>query len=220
MSSVSDIIRQNYEALQAKIAAACERVGRDPESVTLIAVVKYAEWEWVQTLVALGVADLGESRPQQLVERRPQLDDDIRWHLIGRLQRNKIRKVLPATSLIHSIDSLKLLRAVDRVAEELNLTPRVLLQVNISGEATKAGFSPDGWRSSWQEVKACRHVEVAGLMTMAPESSDPNDARSTFSGLAKLREELGLTELSMGMSGDFEVAIEEEATMVRHKSIA
>ncbi|QDU44022.1 Pyridoxal phosphate homeostasis protein [Symmachiella dynata] len=222
MTTTSETIHRNYESVQQQIADACARVGRESSSVTLIAVVKYAQWEWVQALVAMGVTELGESRPQQLIQRSPLLGDEVCWHFIGHLQRNKIRKTLPVAGLIHSIDSLKLLRAVDRVAEELNLTSRVLLQVNVSGEATKGGFAPEELRASWDAVAECRHVEVSGLMTMAPESRDPGEARATFAGLRNLRDELiaaheglALPELSMGMSGDLEIAIEEGATMVR-----
>jgi len=221
-TTISETIGRNYESVQQQIADACARAECDSASVTLIAVVKYAQWEWVQALVAMGVTQLGESRPQQLLQRSPLLGDEVSWHFIGHLQRNKIRKTLPVAGLIHSIDSLKLLRAVDRVAEELNLTSRVLLQVNVSGEATKGGFAPEELRSSWDAVAECRHVEVCGLMTMAPESRDPGVARTTFAGLRNLRDELiaaheglALPELSMGMSGDLEIAIEEGATMVR-----
>src|SRR4029434_3078020 len=116
-----------------RIAAACRRAGRDPASVTLVAVTKYAEIEWVRRLVELGVLELGENRPQQLVARAQQTAGPVRWHLIGHLQRNKVRSVLPLTTLIHSADSLRLLQAVDRVAAELTLRPRVLIEVNLSG---------------------------------------------------------------------------------------
>ena len=215
-------IAENYATVRRRIEAACERANREPSSVQLVAVTKYAPMDAVRELVALGQRALGESRPQQLLERATLLDaSSVSWHLIGHLQRNKARKLLPVASLVHSIDSLRLLAAIDRLAEELSLRPRVLLEVNVSGEASKHGFSPDELRSAWKEVAAVNHLEIAGLMTMAPYSEDPEAARPVFRKLRKFRDELAsagpliLPELSMGMSGDFEVAIEEGATIVR-----
>jgi PLP dependent protein len=215
-------VAENYTRVRDRIATACARSGRDPLSVRLVAVTKYAPIEAVRELVALGHRDLGENRPQQLLERVALLEElPVTWHLIGQLQRNKTRKVLPVASLIHSVDSVRLLEAIDRIAAELGLRPRVLLEVNVSGEARKSGFSPEGLRSAWGEVTRFERVEIAGLMTMAPYADDPETARPVFRALRLLRDDLAaagplaLTELSMGMSGDFEVAIEEGATVVR-----
>lgn len=221
-------VAENYAAVRDRIAAACERCGRDPSAVRLVAVTKYAPIEAVRELVALGHLDLGENRPQQLLERAALLDGldgpdgpGVRWHLIGTLQRNKARKVLPVASLIHSADDFRLLETLDRLAGELSLRPRVLLEVNVSGEATKHGFRPDELASLWRQVAAFGRLDIAGLMTMAPYSEDPEQVRPVFRALRKLRDELAaagplpLPELSMGMSGDFEAAIEEGATIVR-----
>ena len=216
-------IAANLARINDRIDAACRRAGRPRESVTLVAVTKYARIEWVQTLVELGVRQLGESRPQQLAERASLFGPEIEWHLIGTLQRNKARRVLPLARLIHAVDSLRLLEALDRIAGEDQLRPRVLLEVNLTGEATKHGFSREELLSKWPEVSRAQHVEVAGLMTMAVETADPEIARPTFAALRQLRDELAaqpggvhpLTELSMGMTGDFEIAIEEGATFVR-----
>jgi pyridoxal phosphate enzyme (YggS family) len=215
-------VAENYAAVRARIAAACDRSGRDPSAVRLVAVTKYAPIEAIRELVALGHRDLGENRPQQLLERAALLDGlGVRWHLIGTLQRNKARKVLPVAGLIHSADDLRLLEALDRLAGELSLRPRVLLEVNVSGEATKHGFRPDELASLWPRVAGFGRLDIAGLMTMAPDSDDPEQARPVFRALRRLREDLAaagplpLPELSMGMSGDFEVAIEEGATIVR-----
>lgn len=214
-------LAERYAAVRGRIAAACERAGRDPTSVRLVAVTKYASVEQIRELVALGHRDLGENRPQQLLDRAASIDADVRWHLIGTLQRNKARKVLPAASLIHSVDSVRLLETLDRLAEELSLRPRVLLEVNVSGEESKHGLSPEELRAAWPQVAAFPHLDIAGLMTMAPYSDDPESARPVFRELRRLREDLTaagplpLPELSMGMSGDFEVAIEEGATIVR-----
>jgi len=218
--------------VRTRIDAACIRAGRDPAEVTLVAVTKYAPVEAVRGIVELGVVDLGESRPQQLLERAEMFDSrtdalPVRWHQIGQLQRNKVRKVLPRVELIHSVASLKLAQAIDRIADEEGLQPRVLIEVNISGEESKEGFAPDELRELWPVLASLGHVRIDGLMTMAPYSSDPEAGRPVFAELRRLREELGgraetrgsLPQLSMGMSGDFEVAIEEGATIIRPGSV-
>ncbi|HEX6984358.1 MAG TPA: YggS family pyridoxal phosphate-dependent enzyme [Planctomycetaceae bacterium] len=215
-------VAESYAAVRRRIAAACARSSRDVSDVRLVAVTKYAPVEAVRELVALGHRDLGESRPQQLLERAALFDGaGVTWHLIGHLQRNKARKVLSVASLIHSADNVRLLEALDRLAGELSLRPRVLIEVNVSGEASKDGFPPDELRSAWPRVAGLRRLDVAGLMTMAPYSEDPEATRPYFRALRRLRDDLAaagplpLPELSMGMSGDFEVAIEEGATIVR-----
>ncbi len=208
------------------MAEACRRTGQgDPAAVTLVAVTKYAELDWVRApSIALGARDLGENRPQQLELRAQEIVAPVRWHLIGHLQRNKIRSILPRTALIHSADSLRLLEAIDRIAAELELRPRVLVEVNLSGEAAKHGFQVEGLLAAWDDILKLARVEVVGLMTMAAYSPDPETARPAFAGLRKLRDSLQgpssgtavrLEHLSMGMTGDFEVAIEEGATLVR-----
>jgi PLP dependent protein len=222
MNAIAAQLETNLVAVSDRIAAACARVGRKPAEVTLVAVTKYARPSWVRGLVSLGVRDLGESRPQQLVERAEWFDVAVRWHLIGPLQRNKVRKLLPTVALIHSVDSLRLLSAIDRIAAEERLQPRVLLEVNVSGEEAKHGFAPEEVWDRWSDIAAATHVTVAGLMTMAPWDDDPERSRPVFRKLRQLRDELrersnaaDLRELSMGMSGDFEVAVEEGATLVR-----
>lgn len=216
-------IASNLQSIRQRIEGACRRAHRPVTDVRLIAVTKYAQPEWVHELVALGELDLGESRPQQLFDRAPQFHEPVRWHLIGSLQRNKVRRVLPLVDLIHSVDSLRLLEAIDRIAEELQIRSRVLLEVNVSGEEAKHGFTPDDIRDNFRAFSQFRNVEICGLMTMAPFADDPEAARPVFRELAKLRNDLSdqftadlsLRELSMGMSNDFEVAIEEGATMIR-----
>ncbi len=207
------------------IRAACGRAGRSLNDVRLIAVTKYAEWPWVEALSSLH-RTFGENRPQQLAERQALLPE-IEWHLIGQLQRNKVKLALQHTSVIHSIDSLRLLERVAAVATELQVRPRVLLEANMSQETTKSGFTPEELRRDWSQLAAfSKAVQIDGFMTMAAESHDPEDARPVFRSLRMLRNELqqtdasqnaGLTlrELSMGMSSDFVPAIEEGATMVR-----
>jgi pyridoxal phosphate enzyme (YggS family) len=223
MSALAERIAANLGSIHERITAACRRVGRDPAGVRLVAVTKSAELPWIETLVAQGARDLGESRPQQLLERSALVAGPVTWHLVGHLQRNKIRKVLPVAAVIHAVDSRALWQRLAEVAAELGLRPRVLIEVNVSGEATKFGFSPVELRAVWRELSADRRLDLAGLMTMAPLSDDPETARPVFAGLRRLRDELRaadpggpeLAELSMGMSGDFEIAVEEGATLVR-----
>lgn len=215
-----ETIAQNLQQVRECIAQAAARAGREAEEVTLVAVTKYAEPEWVQALTTMHTV-FGESRPQQLAERVPQFGKSVQWHLIGQLQRNKVRAMLPLCHLIHSVDSLRLLDRIQLIASELELRPGVLLQANVSGESSKAGFTPDELRSICDEIAKYDSVLVAGLMTMAPATTNPESTRAVFGSLRELRDELvsgrelTLPELSMGMSGDFEVAIEEGATIVR-----
>lgn len=222
MSSLTTTLTSNYEQLLERIHRASVRAGRDPAEITLVAVTKYAELEWVRELLSLGVRELGESRPQQLDQRARQIDGGVHWHLVGHLQRNKVRRTLPVVTMIHSVDSLRLLERIDSVAQELDLKPRMLLEVNISGEEAKDGFDTDALRREWDSILGVQSVEIEGLMTMAPYADDPQQSRPVFRGLRRLRDELAgrsparsLEHLSMGMSGDFEVAIEEGATIIR-----
>jgi pyridoxal phosphate enzyme (YggS family) len=222
VESTETTIAANYQSVRERMAAACRRAGRDPDSVTLVAVTKYAELEWIRALVGLGVVELGENRPQQLVARAAQVASPVHWHLIGHLQRNKVRSILPLVALIHSADSLRLLEAVNRIAAALDVKPRVLIEVNLSGEDAKHGFRADDLRSQWDQIVALEQIRLGGLMTMAAYSPDPENARPAFRQLCELRDELQarsgaghLKDLSMGMTGDFEVAIEEGATLVR-----
>ena len=223
MLRMDDRLADNLQRVTAEIAAACVRAGRSPNEVKLVAVTKYAELAWVRRLVELGVRDLAESRLQQFVERAGQLPSEVRWHFIGHLQRNKVKPVLLRTVLIHSVDSLRLLERISEVAAEQSLRPRVLLEVNVSGEASKDGLPLAELTSQWDALQAVPDVDIVGLMTMAPLTDDPEAARPVFRELRQLRDDLAarsvapvkLTELSMGMSGDFVVAIEEGATLIR-----
>lgn len=212
-----DRLRQNLECVQADIAAACAQVGRDPDEVTLVCVTKYAELDWVHGLYELGQRDFGESRPQQLADRTPQFPEDVRWHLIGSLQANKVRLTIQHASVIHSIDSLRLLDRVDRIAGEDGVCPDVFLQVNVSDESSKHGWSPTSFRAEASSIAAPKHVAIIGLMTMAPRVDSPEEARPYFGKLRTLRDEMmpEASALSMGMSGDFAEAIHEGATHIR-----
>ncbi|MFL5328971.1 MAG: YggS family pyridoxal phosphate-dependent enzyme [Gemmataceae bacterium] len=213
-------LAENLATVRGRIANACRRVGRDPASVRLIGVTKYVDSETAAALHNAGLADLAESRPQELRQKAPATPNTIRWHLIGHLQRNKVDKTLPFAGLIHSVDSVRLLEAIDAAATKLSRTAKVLLEVNMSGEAAKHGFAPREIAAVAETLQRLTHVEVQGFMTMAA-LEEPEAARSAFASLKKLRDKMSklwdqpLPELSMGMSNDFEVAIEEGATMVR-----
>jgi pyridoxal phosphate enzyme (YggS family) len=219
MADLRTQLEGNLKHVQDRIAAACQQVGRSASEVTLVAVTKYAQLDWIQGLIDLGLGDLAENRPQQLVVRQARWPQ-VRWHLIGQLQRNKAKSVLGPASLIHSVDSLRLAQRLSALAES---PQRVLCEVNVSGEASKAGFTPTELQQAWDELVVLPNISIEGLMTMAPLSENPEDARPVFAGLRQLRDQLqlrsspgvSLSHLSMGMSGDFEVAIQEGATLVR-----
>jgi pyridoxal phosphate enzyme (YggS family) len=215
-------IRQNWDDVNDRIAEAARRAGRDPTAVVLVAVTKRSTSEVVRQVVACGARELGENYPQELWRKAEALADlPVRWHLIGHLQGNKAKKTLPLVRMVHGVDSLKLLQTLHSLARDLPDPPGVCLQVNTSGEASKHGWSADEILSDAEAIAACRAVPVVGLMTMAALSASPDDARPAFARLREcrdaLRERTGLAldELSMGMSNDFEVAIEEGATLVR-----
>ena len=215
-------LERNLERIDHQIAAACERSGRSPQDVRLVAVTKYTPIPIARTLLQFRRLPLGESRPQQLIDRIDQIPECKEWHLIGHLQRNKVRGVLPCTALIHSVDSVRLLARIGTIAGELELLPHVLLEVNISGEEAKDGFSPTELIDNWKAVHSQPGVKIQGLMAMAPLTEDKALIRSIFGGLRELRDrlceltpDLALPELSMGMSHDYPLAVEEGATLIR-----
>lgn len=222
-AQINEQLTQNLQTIRERIAAACIRTGRSVDEVTLVAVTKYAELDWVQELVKLGVTELGEARPQQLIARSKQLGEQVHWHLIGHLQRNKADDIVSVAHLIHSVDSVRLFEQLVRSSEKWGHRARILLEVNVSGEASKDGFDPDSLLAAWPTMQTCELIEICGLMTMAPRDDHPDAARPVFRRLRELRERLKadcgnrhpLDQLSMGMSGDFEVGIEEGATIVR-----
>lgn len=208
-------------AVRTALAAAARGAGRDPAGVRLVAVSKTHPAAAVAAAAAAGQTVFGESRVQEARDKIPAGPPGLEWHFIGHLQKNKVRQALPLFSFFHSIDSPGLAAALDRVAGETGRTVEGLLEVNISGEATKYGFTPDQLRAELPALLRLPHLRVRGLMTMAPYSENPEDARPVFRALRELRDELQtahshpLPELSMGMSGDFAPAIEEGATLVR-----
>ncbi|MBI5369083.1 MAG: YggS family pyridoxal phosphate-dependent enzyme [Planctomycetes bacterium] len=220
----STILAANGAAVRARIAAACARVGRDPAGVRLVAVTKSVGLERIRELAALGQLDLAENRVQQAAERIPHCPPGITWHLIGHLQSNKARPAAELFAVIHSVDSPRLAQRLEAEAARLGRTLAIYLQVNVAGEAQKSGCAPADSPALLAAARACPHLALAGLMTLAPLADDPEAARPAFRALRRLRDELNrslpagappLAGLSMGMSSDFEVAIEEGATVVR-----
>jgi len=207
--------------VRGRIEAACGRAGRDPSSVELLVVSKTYPADVIREAVDAGHRMFGESRQQEAEAKIPQLPVSLHWHFIGHLQRNKVRKVLPLVEALHSIDSVNLARQVDRVAEELGLFPKVYLELNVGTEGSKHGFSFEELQASMEELLGFERLEVLGLMAIPPFVSEPEQARPWFVELREARDRLQsefgvpLPGLSMGMSGDFEVAIEEGSTIVR-----
>jgi pyridoxal phosphate enzyme (YggS family) len=221
---VAELLRQNAAVIRENVAAAARRSGRGADAVTIVAVSKYSNLADTQALFEAGFPDLGESRPQKLWEKADLLRAlPIRWHLIGPLQRNKIRRTVGVVDLVHSGDRRELLEDLDAEAKVLGAPLRVLLQVNCSGEPQKGGFEPEELRPFLPDIARLTHLRVQGLMTMAGLEGGVDRARRDFARLRELRDALlpdlppglSLTELSMGMSGDYEAAIEEGATIVR-----
>jgi pyridoxal phosphate enzyme (YggS family) len=218
---VQAVIEKNLQEVRTRIAAACRRVGRKADEVTIIAVTKTHGPAVVEAAIAAGVADIGENRVQEFIEKRSQVQRPCRWHLIGTLQRNKATKAIGEFEMIHSVDRVKLAETLQRLGSTRDLTTRVLLEVNTSGEATKHGFDAGEVIAAARAVAAMDHLQLEGLMTLGPLTEDATRIRRAFQSLFRLREKIeldlgrALPHLSMGMSGDYEIAVEEGATMVR-----
>jgi pyridoxal phosphate enzyme (YggS family) len=215
---------ENIERIRSEIAEAVAQSGRAADAVKLVAATKYVDAAVTRQVAETGVFDLGESRPQEIWAKAPELTDlPIRWHLIGHLQRNKVRRTLPLVSLIHSVDSLRLLEVLQTEAARLPRKVDILLEVNISGDATKTGFSATEIEAALIAAAAHDHLQVQGLMSMAGLDTDAATAGKQFAAVRELRDRLqrncpanvSLAELSMGMSSDFREAIAAGATMVR-----
>ncbi|MCM8778319.1 MAG: YggS family pyridoxal phosphate-dependent enzyme [Candidatus Omnitrophica bacterium] len=222
------MLKENLAKVKAKIAEACRRVDRDPGEITLVCVTKGVEIEKIKEVVSLGIMDIGENRVQEAFKKYNELQTTgykltakIRWHMVGHLQSNKAKYAVRIFDLIHSVDSFKLAEEINKQAERINKIQDILIQVNTSGEKTKFGIEPKGLFSLIGEIKKFKNLSLKGLMTIAPVVLNPEDARPYFRKLKELFDEFNyltnhpLTILSMGMSQDFEVAIEEGANMVR-----
>jgi PLP dependent protein len=211
---VSDVAH-NINFIRERIRVAAERVGRSSDDVTLLTVSKTVEPERIEAALAAGQTLFGENKVQEAKAKISVVSGRARWHMIGHLQTNKARDAVVLFEVIHSVDSVKLAVELDKWAERAGKTQAILLEVNVSGEASKFGLKPEDLESTVAEINGLTRLETQGLMTVAPFSEDPEKARPYFRRLRELRDTLGLRELSMGMTHDFEVAIEEGATIVR-----
>lgn len=215
-------IAERFQEVRDRLAAAAGRAGRDPGAIELVAVSKKQPAEVLREAVEEAHHVLfGESRVQEARDKQPQLPGRLRWHFIGHLQKNKVRAALPHFELFHGLDSLELAQQFQRIAAEEGLLPRVLLEVNVAGEASKFGFDPKRLEEQVEPLLALDRLSIEGLMCIPPLAPTPEHSRRYFVALRELRDRLqeeariGLPHLSMGMSGDFEVAVEEGATLVR-----
>ncbi|HEV2842139.1 MAG TPA: YggS family pyridoxal phosphate-dependent enzyme [Chthoniobacterales bacterium] len=214
-------IAENLERVQSQVTDAARKSGRSPDEIVLVAISKTHEAEKIRAALDTGHEIFGESRVQEARAKIPLLPSSARWHFVGRLQKNKIRHALPLFELFHSVDSLALARDMNRIAEEVGLHPRVLLEVNVAGEGSKIGFAPDSLRAEMETLLQLPRLNVEGLMTIPPLAPEAEASRKFFVALRELRDQLAaqfqvnLPQLSMGMSDDFPVAIEEGATLVR-----
>ncbi len=223
MTQSAELIKNNLDAVIQRINAAAARAGRDPSEIKLIGVTKTVDTARIKAAYDCGIENFGENRVQELCEKTDILDMDCIWHLIGHLQTNKVKYIIDRVHLIHSLDSLELAKEISRRAQNVGRTMDTLVQVNVAGEDSKFGIRPDEAVSFVKEVSRMGNIRVRGLMTIAPLSADPEDVRWVFAGLGKLRidisreniDNVNMDYLSMGMSNDFEVAIEEGSNMVR-----
>ena len=214
-------IAENLEQVRAQIAEAAAKAGRSTDDVDLVAISKTHEAERVREAIEADQTLFGESKVQEARAKIPELPSNIHWHFVGHLQKNKIRHALPLFELIHSVDSLPLARDINRIAEEDGLHPRVLLEVNVAGEGSKFGFSPEKLRQEMEALLAFPRLSILGLMTIPPIADEAEASRKYFVDLRELRDRLqtefkvDLAQLSMGMTQDYAVAVEEGATLVR-----
>jgi pyridoxal phosphate enzyme (YggS family) len=214
-------IQDNIAAVRERIEAALRRSGRSGDRVTVVGITKKFGYESVIELIRAGIEDIGENRIQEFTEKQPLVTLPCRWHLVGSLQRNKATKAIGQFHLIHSIDSVRLAETLNRLGEERNIVTRILLQVNTSGESTKHGFAPDETVDRAGEISRLPFLKLEGLMTIGPFTQDVPLVRRSFQILRDLGDrirssfDIPLPELSMGMSDDFEIAVEEGATIVR-----
>ena len=217
MSSVAE----NLERVREQIAEAAAKVGRAVDEIQLIAISKTHDAGKVRAAYQAGQSLFGESRVQEARAKIPELPSDLRWHFVGHLQKNKIRHALPLFELFHSVDSLALAQEISRIADEEGMHPRVLLEVNVAGEASKFGFARTALRGEMERLLALRRLTIEGLMTIPPLAPEAEASRKFFVQLRELRDglesefQMKLPRLSMGMTNDFAIAVEEGATLVR-----
>ncbi|WP_296117935.1 YggS family pyridoxal phosphate-dependent enzyme [uncultured Eubacterium sp.] len=217
------MLRENLQKVEENIEAACKRAGRDRSEVTLIAVGKTKPVEMLQEVYDTGIREFGENKVQEMMDKYEVLPKDIHWHMIGHLQRNKVKYLMGKAALIHSVDSLRLAEEISAQSVKHNVTTDILIEVNIAGEESKFGTSKEEAIALVEDAAKLPNIHICGLMTIAPYVDDPEDNRKYFRGIRELSvdikekniDNVDMCILSMGMSGDYEVAIEEGATMVR-----
>jgi len=215
------LITENLEQVREQIAGAAAKVGRAAGEIELVAIAKTHPAEKVREAIEAGQTLFGESRVQEARAKIPELPSNLRWHFVGHLQKNKIRHALPLFEMIHSVDSLELAHEMNRIAEEQGMHPRVLLEVNVAGEGSKFGFKSETLRAEMESLLALPRLSILGLMTIPPLAEEAEVSRKYFIQLRELRDRLqtefhvDLAQLSMGMTEDFAVAVEEGATLVR-----
>ena len=219
----SKTLAKNYNAVKENIKKACEQAGRSQEEVTLLAVSKTKPVDMLMDVYHAGARDFGENKVQELVDKIPQLPSDIRWHLIGHLQRNKVKYIVDKVALIHSVDSLKLAEEIIKEASKIQVQVSVLIEVNVAGEDTKFGVKPEETEALIRKIAVLEGIHIEGLMTIAPYVDVPEENRQYFATLKQLAvdinrkniDNVNMNVLSMGMTGDYMVAIEEGASYVR-----
>ena len=217
------MVAENLEQVRKNIELACKEAGRDPKEVTLISVSKTKPVSMLQEAYDAGSRDFGENKVQEIMDKVPQLPSDIRWHMIGHLQRNKVKYIVDKVALIHSVDSLRLAETIEHEAAKHNVTVPVLIEVNVAQEESKFGLKTEEVLSLVESVAAFPHIHIEGLMTIAPYVEDPEENRGILRQLKKLSVDIAakninnvnMSVLSMGMTGDYQVAVQEGATMVR-----
>jgi PLP dependent protein len=221
LQSCMNSIAENLERVRRQIASAAAKSGRSPDAVELVAITKTHPAGKVREAVEAGQSLFGENRVQEARAKIPELPSNLRWHFVGHLQKNKVRQALPLFEMIHSVDSLALAQDINRIAEEEGLHPRVLLEVNVAGEGSKFGFSSEKIRDQMEELLALSRLSILGLMTIPPVTKESETSRKYFVQLRELRDRLqtefrvDFAQLSMGMTQDFPIAVEEGATLVR-----
>jgi pyridoxal phosphate enzyme (YggS family) len=214
-------LSERLDKIRQQISTAAARCGRDPNGIQLLAVSKKQPIEVIREAIDAGQLLFGENRVQELMSKQPMLPAKVRWHLIGPLQSNKVRKVLPLAEVIHSVDSVDIARDINRIAAEVGLHPKVFLEINLAAESSKHGFTAAAIKDQLSELYELDRLYIQGVMCIPPFDPNPEKSRPFFVMLRELRDELEkiggapLPQLSMGMSHDFEVAIEEGATIVR-----
>ena len=216
-------IQENLNEIKANIAASCEKAGRKAEDVTILAVTKTIDAERINEAVALGLRDLGENRVQELIGKYDDIKGDVRWHLIGHLQKNKVKYIADKVCMIHSVESYSLMEEIEKQCSKIDKIMDVLIEVNVSGEESKSGVEPSEVLDYVTKAASYPHIRVKGLMTMAPFDAENDELHQIFSKLyeisvdisSKKLDNVSMEHLSMGMTNDYPIAVEENSTIVR-----